>query len=258
MPWSLVVLPTITADLAAAMMTLTRLPVPASWPSGAPRSEGLWAFSFVGLLVGAIGGGVLGLGHMLGLPPGLAALAAIVATMLATGALHEDGLADFVDGVGGGRTRERKLEIMRDSRIGVYGALALGVSLLWRWSALSAIADPADAVTALIIAHTGARALMGLPLAVLAPARTDGVAASLGAPDAMNCLAVAALPALLMIWAWGWSAFPVMIVALLGVAAVTALAHHYLAGYTGDALGASQQVAEMAILAAALGTQAVR
>src|SRR5271168_821970 len=101
-------------------MLLTRLPVGRSGGSDLART--VWAFPVVGLVVGLLGGLVYWALARLGVPAFLAASWAFVAILLVTGAFHEDGLADTVDGFGGGRTRERKLEIMRDSRIGAYGA----------------------------------------------------------------------------------------------------------------------------------------
>ena len=94
---------------------------------------------------------------------------------LVTGALHEDGLADTADGFGGGDTRERKLEIMRDSRIGTYGVCALIVSLLVRADAIASLTDPVLVAPALIAAHAGARAVMPLVMFLLPAARTDGL-----------------------------------------------------------------------------------
>src|SRR5690606_40192087 len=111
----------------------------------------------------------------LGLPSGPAAALALAAAMLMTGCLHEDGLSDVADGIGGGSTRERKLEIMRDSRIGSYGTAALVISLLLRWSALAALAGPAQVFAAFIAAHCASRALPGALMHVLPPARADGL-----------------------------------------------------------------------------------
>ncbi|MBN8881520.1 MAG: adenosylcobinamide-GDP ribazoletransferase, partial [Salana multivorans] len=99
---------------------------------------------------------------------------ALAAGMAATGCLHEDGLSDVADGFGGGKTREHKLEIMRDSRIGTYGTAALGLSLLLRWSALAGLAGPVEVLAALIAAHCASRALLGAFMHLLPRARADG------------------------------------------------------------------------------------
>ena len=137
-----------------------------------------WALPVAGLLVGLLGAAVYSIAIGLGLTSGPAAMLALATTILVTGALHEDGLADTADGLGGGRTRERKLEIMRDSRIGTYGACALIISLALRWSALAAIAYPWSVAAALPVAHAAARAGVPAFMWLVPPARSDGLSAA--------------------------------------------------------------------------------
>ena len=129
----------------------------------------MWAFPVVGAVVGAIGGAVFWVCARLGMPPGVAAVWTLASMLLVTGALHEDGLADFADGLGGGRTRERKLEIMRDSRIGTFGGLALMLSLAARGTALATLAQPVRVVVALIVAAALGRGAIGVLLLTSAP-----------------------------------------------------------------------------------------
>jgi adenosylcobinamide-GDP ribazoletransferase len=229
-------------DLAAAFMLLTRLPVARSVPA---QSRGVWAYPIVGGVVGSIAASVFWLAIRLGLPPAIAAICAVGATLLTTGALHEDGLADTADGFGGGATVARKLEIMRDSRIGSFGALALIFSLGIRVVALASLADPAHAAVALIAAGVlGRGAMIGVMLA-LPPARRDGMAAALGpvpfAPAAIG-LAIACACA----------AFPhgarALLAAVLAGAFMVWLARRQIGGHTGDVLGATEQAAECAVL----------
>ena len=128
-------------DLLHALMFLTRLPVPAAARGDRPLMHTGWAFPLVGLLVGAFGGSALWLGAHSGIPLLASALIALALTAFVTGALHEDGLADLADGFGGGGTKERKIEIMRDSRVGSYGVLALvivtGIKAAWIWGGIS-------------------------------------------------------------------------------------------------------------------------
>ncbi len=233
-------------ELAGAFMLLTRLPVARLSRQEVPAADCVWAYPVVGAAVGAIGAAVFALAR-LGLPPGIAAILAIAATILATGGLHEDGLADTADGFGGGRTTERKLEIMRDSRIGSYGALALMLSLGLRITALATIAEPKAAAFALIAAGTLGRGVMLVPLWRLYPARASGLAAPLaGMTPGAACvgLAVAAAPAILV---------PTTLIAALAAAAiVTWLARRQIGGYTGDVLGATEQFAECAVFIALL------
>ncbi len=127
-------------EVNLAFSFLTRLPTRRLENlAGVRIADCIWVFPIVGLMVGACAALIFGIASDWLASPRIAALVAIAFTMLVTGALHEDGLADFADGIGGGRTRERKLEIMRDSRIGTYGALALLVSVLLRVECLADI-----------------------------------------------------------------------------------------------------------------------
>jgi adenosylcobinamide-GDP ribazoletransferase len=237
---------TLASDLAAAFMLLTRLPVAGG---AVARGAGVWAYPAVGAVIGMIGAAAYGSAARLGLPPMVAALGALAATVLATGALHEDGLADTADGFGGGSSVARKLEIMRDSRIGSFGAIALILSLGLRVAALDAMADPARVALALMAtAVLGRGAMVGMMLA-LPPARGDGMAASLGpvpAPSAAVGIAMACAPVVL----------PGGAAALAGAAVATAamiwLGRRQIGGYTGDLLGATEQAAECAALVALL------
>lgn len=246
-------------DLVGAAMVLTRLPVGAlarrGWTGG--LSGGVWAYPLVGALAGLLGGAAGALGLWLGLPGGLAAAWALAALLLLTGALHEDGLADTADGFGGGRGRARKLEIMRDSRIGSYGVLALALSLGIRGLALAAMPGPWAMVASLVVSGAlGRGAILGV-LALAPPARPDGLAALLGRPSAgllAGGLALAALPALLLL------PLPVALggILLTGLCALgmARLACRQVGGHTGDVLGACEQLAEavvLSLLAASLG-----
>lgn len=200
---------------------------------------------------------------------GLDALVVAVLTLAisvaVTGALHEDGLADTADGLFGGRTAERRLEIMKDSRIGSYGAVAIGLSLLLRASALSAILDAAGVgagVAALLSAACWSRMEGLFLLAREAPARKDGASAAVGQPTRGTVWAAVGL-SLAIVAVLGWAAsLPIAGVLLgLGLARLATmglgrLARRLIGGQTGDIVGAAQQCAEIAIylgLAIALG-----
>src|SRR6516164_7978523 len=180
-------------DLAICVAFCTRLPLASSVPiEGRDVARASWALPVAGALIGAIAAVVYWLAHRIGLPPSPAAALALAAGVAITGALHEDGLADTADGFGGGWDRERKLEIMRDSRLGTYGACALVMSLLLRWAALADLASPTLAAPALIAAHVAARAALPAFMHVVPPARTNGLSAGVGQP-ALWPAAVAAL-----------------------------------------------------------------
>src|SRR5579872_4934442 len=153
----------VVKDIGIAVSLSTIVPVgPAAPIRDGDIASASWAFPVAGLLVGLAGALVYAIAHRIGLPVEVCAMLALAATMLLTGALHEDGLADTADGLGGGKSREQKLEIMRDSRIGTFGVCALLTSIILRWSALAAISDPRSVLLTLCAVHVAARA--GLPL----------------------------------------------------------------------------------------------
>ena len=138
-------------ELKACIVFCTRLPLFRTTPiAGGAIAKAAWAFPVAGFVVGVIGAVVYALAHRIGLPAWPAAALAVAATMLVTGCLHEDGLADTADGFGGGDDREQKLAIMRDSRIGVYGVCALTISLVFRVAALASLPSAHAVVWALI------------------------------------------------------------------------------------------------------------
>ena len=231
-------------------LTRLRLPAPGDWPQDAV-ARAAWTFPVVGVALGLLGGAVALIALHLGLPPAAAALLGLGAAMLATGALHEDGLADTVDGFGGGQTREQKLQIMRDSRVGSYGVLALLIALGLRAAALTVLLGgaPAMVLGAMVAAHAVSRA--GLPAIMhgLDPARPGGLAASAGKPDLPVVQAAAVLGLLIALAGLGWWRGLAAVILGAGAMAGTAmLARRQIGGYTGDVLGAAQQAAEVAVL----------
>lgn len=234
-------------DIALCLAFYTRLPVPVSGERN--FAEAQWAAPIAGLAVGLIGGIVVFIADFLGLPATIAAALAVASTLVVTGALHEDGLSDTADGFGGGNTRERKLEIMRDSRIGTFGAAALVFSILLRWGALAALATPGLALCALIASHAAGRAMMPAFLRAVAPARTDGLAANAGAiPDVAVYLA-GAIAAVLLLLTLGFTATVLSAVALgLLFFVMRRLCERQIGGQTGDVLGAVEQLSEIAVL----------
>jgi adenosylcobinamide-GDP ribazoletransferase len=235
-------------DLATAAVFLTRLPLPVASPrhdlAGAAR-----AFPLVGIGIGLAGGFAYWLAQALGVPPTPAALLAVLTTVLLTGGLHEDGLADTADGFGGGLDRERKLAIMRDSRSGAYGLLALIFSVGLRTAALAALVLPGAATAALIAAHAGSRAALPALMRTLDPARADGLGAAAGRPETGATLWALGIGALVALAALGIGAgFWALLVAAGAVALTGALAQRQIGGYTCDVLGAAQQVGEIVML----------
>ena len=237
------------SDLRAAVMLLTRLP-----SGGRARAETDWAraarlFPLVGALVGLIGAAAFWLADGLGLPPLVSALLAVGAGLWVTGALHEDGLADLADGFGGGRGRDRKLQIMRDSRIGSFGVLALILSVGLRAAALAALAEPGLVAAALVASHAAARAPLALVMATTPLARTDGLAVATGKPSVGHAATALVLGLLLCFLAVGpGSGFWLWLAAIAAAVTLLSLARAQIGGYTGDVLGAIEQVSEAAAL----------
>jgi adenosylcobinamide-GDP ribazoletransferase len=236
------------ADLIAAFGLLTRLPLPRGI-AGASMGASVWAWPVVGVVVGLIGAAGDMLACRTGLSPWLCGLVAVLAMVVATGGFHEDGLADTADGIGGGATPEKRLLIMKDSRIGSFGALALIASLGLRVGALAQIAEPRRVVAALIIAGVFGRAAMPGVLMLSGPARPDGLAAALGPPDRPRIYAGWAIT-LVVAFALlrPHDALVIVFVTMLVAAGMAALGQQSLRGYTGDTLGATEQLAECAVL----------
>src|ERR1700681_1870560 len=160
----------VAGDLKIGMLFSTRFPLSHATPiGGADIARASWTLPLIGALIGLLGALVYWIAFHFNLPPFVGAALAIAATLAATGCLHEDGLADTFDGFGGGSGRERKLEIMRDSRIGTYGACRRVMSLVLRVGTLAGLAGPGQVALALIAAHAGARAMMPLFLALVPP-----------------------------------------------------------------------------------------
>ena len=250
---------TLGQDLAAALRFYSRLPLPARDDTAfAPPDINRIAYAvpLAGAVLGLIGALVLILAMAVKLPAFLAAVLSVAVLALATGCFHEDGLADTADGLGGGRDRAHKLAIMRDSRIGTYGALALGLSLMLRASLIAMILDRSGAWAAaatVLVAAPWSRAEGLFMLATQPAARNSGAAAAVGQPTVLTARIALGLS---LFFATGIGlAAPLPIAGLLigcalahGAAAVLSrMARRLIGGQTGDILGAAQQLAEIAI-----------
>lgn len=235
-------------DLHLAAVFLTRLPLPRLPDSLPPLASAMWAFPLVGAGLGVVGWAVLAAAEGVGLPPYASALLAVGVLLLMTGGLHEDGLADVADGCGGGATRERKLEILRDSRIGSYGVLALIVVLGLRVVALAELPRLSDAGAALVIAGAMGRAMVPLAMRLTPSARSDGLGAGAGVPGGGMVLLTLAIALGLALWLLPGTAAAALMTALGGTLAVTLFAWRQLGGYTGDVLGTVAVVAEVSVL----------
>ncbi len=245
-------------ETARAISFLSRLPVPNRYfrDHDGSLSKTAAAFPLAGFLITLPSACVLALALTFAAPPAIAALLALAVQVMVTGALHEDGLCDTADGLGGGHDREKALAIMKDSRIGTYGALALILSIALRTTALATLCvlgTAAPAIVAWLAAASVSRALMVWHWSMLPTARTDGVASRAGAPDKPIANLALALGGGLSI-ALGWLALPlapllfaVLVAGILGYG-FTAHIRQRLGGQTGDTIGACQQIAEIGFL----------
>ncbi|WP_034997052.1 adenosylcobinamide-GDP ribazoletransferase [Beijerinckia mobilis] len=251
-------------DVAFCLRFYTRLPVPAlpgeydphGLESGFGRlKRAVRALPAAGAVVGALGGFVLLAAGGFGLGPWLAAPLSILAMILMTGGLHEDGLADCADGFGGGRDVARKLEIMRDSRLGSYGVLALILAVWLRIASLATLAETSLglAVTVLIASAALSRTLALIPLLFLPPARSEGSGFSVGRPHYLAVLRAFALSGCLgFLPLFGGAGFfrclGVLFLGFIASCFVAFTARAQIRGQTGDVAGATQQVVEIVCL----------
>lgn len=240
-------------DIMTAARFLTRLPLGRFGYGGQADMSALAgasrAFPIIGAAIGLGVGIVYYVLAELGVPTLAAGFAAVGAGILATGALHEDGLADTADGFGGGATREDKLEIMRDSRIGTYGVLALVASVGIRGAALGAFDDGGEALVALIAAGALSRGALPVIMTLGEPARADGLAASVGRPENWTAGIAAILGIALALLVLGPKAgFFALVGAVVAAALAAWIAQRQIEGHTGDTLGAAQQSVEATVL----------
>jgi adenosylcobinamide-GDP ribazoletransferase len=241
------------SDPACALGLLTRLPVPVTTATRGARAA--WAWPLAGAVLGGLAGLTGAAALSLGLPAPVAALLALGALVMLGGGLHEDGLADAADGLWGGWSPERRLEIMRDSRIGSYGVMALVLSLGLRAVALALIFETGAgaAAAALIVAAMLSRAAMAGVMAALPPARADGLARDQGRPPAATVALAAALAIAAAALLAGATGLLAAAAAALVASGVARLARARIGGQTGDILGMAQQLAEIAALLCLIG-----
>ncbi len=242
--------------LRSAAGFLTVLPVaPAAATGAVPSQAGgflsgamAW-FPVVGAAIGATAGGALLLADGLGAGAAVAIVAAVAAPVALTGALHEDGLADVADGFGGGWSREDKLRILSDSRIGAFGVVTLILAFAGRFAALADLGDGVAAVMVLIAAATLSRAVIPAVARFTPSARPQGLAGAAGRPSAAQvgiALGSGALIVALLLPAP--AALAAVAVAISAAAGIAILATRQIGGHTGDVLGATQVAAEVVVL----------
>jgi adenosylcobinamide-GDP ribazoletransferase len=249
------------AELIGALTFLTRLPVPfARTVAHAPMHSAMRMYAPAGAMIGAVTGMMLYALHWLGLPALLAAAIVLAISLILTGALHEDGLADTADGFGGGKHREHRLEIMRDSRIGTYGTLALFIAGAAKLACFVELQSMPFWTSVAVTAAAGAfsRALMVDLLWATKPARSDGLSHMVGRPSRSTALISVMLGAVAVLAAGftfdavsGVYALPV---ALVVTGAIRSMAMRLIGGQTGDVCGAVQVLSEIAVLSVFVST----
>jgi adenosylcobinamide-GDP ribazoletransferase len=246
------------ADFYFCLGFFTRLPFPS--PASGSEPSSLVTFSravrmlpVAGGLVGALAAIAMAAASRFGFPPPLAAPLAICSLVLLGGAMHEDGLADCADGFFGGATRERKLEIMRESQLGTFGAVALVLSLYLRAASLALIADESQGLACAVLIGAAAlsRAALLMPLALLPPARENGAGFAAGEPEraalaVAGCLAVVFALAPVVAGAYLARSLAGIAAATGAAYAIVLLARKQIGGQTGDVAGAAQQLSEIA------------
>lgn len=235
-------------ELYTVLVFFTRLKLPAG--EVVQLADAARAFSVAGVVVGGIAAVVLVLGAAAGLHPLVSSLLALGAGMIVSGAMHEDGLADTADSLGVIGS-EKKLTVMNDSSIGTYGVLALVVNVGLKAGLLAGMATPGIAALSLLAAAVLGRGGLPLMMATMKPARDSGLGFGAGIPtrgDAVISALVGVLLAVLFVGPLG--ALVATVAAGLGIWLVGYNARHQLGGFSGDVLGAGEQVAELFVLLA--------
>lgn len=233
-------------DLPAALGLLTRLPVVVNGKRATARgAAAAWAFPLVGVILGVIAAAIVPFLLWVGLPGGIVAGLILALFVMMTGAMHEDGLADTADGLWGGWDRTRRLEIMKDSHIGVYGVCVIVLSLLLRWLALVVIVSVGAYWVALVAVAALSRTSMVVLMATMPNARDGGLSKSVGRPPTGTTWLAITIGAAFAVLC-GYAALILVAVATTTVCGLIARAK--IGGQTGDILGATQQINEIALL----------
>ena len=243
-------------DCAAAFLLLSRIPV--TWhrfPEDRPPdfTSSLWAFPVVGLVIGAVAGGTLALTEIAMLPPLVSAAVGLLVLALLSGAMHEDGLADMADGFGGGRDVESKIRIMHDSRIGSYGVMALILSSAARLGLLMACLDAFDGLQLVMFIAFIQAASRFQPVAQLSAFSISphaSLAHLTGQPGTLRLIAGALIWLLPLAWLIGITTTLMMAVPVVALTLwIGSLAMRQIKGLTGDVMGATTIIGEIALLA---------
>ncbi len=233
-------------DFLIALIFLTRLPLTLNLQfSMSAVGSASRAFALVGVVVGGISGGVFYLAAAANLPLLICAFLAIGAQILLTGALHEDAIGDVADGFGGGADKQKKMDIMRDSRVGTYAVVTLIVLIGIKASSLAALGLAFTGFAVIVSAAVCSRGLMACAMHVLPAARKDGLGASAGKPAVSAALWSLAIALIVPIAALGpFMGSAAVAAAMAGACIMGVIAQRQIGGQTGDVLGSVQQISE--------------
>jgi adenosylcobinamide-GDP ribazoletransferase len=244
------------AELVVSLRFLTRLAIPFSRTIDPPAlPQAMRLFGVAGAIIGAASGAVLLGLHALHLPNLMAGAFTCLFSALITGALHEDGLADSADGLFGGKTREQRLDIMRDSRIGSFGAIALGIAIMSRVGAYDVLIrlQPLDMIMIMAAVASFSRAMVVDMMWATRAARSDGLSVLAGRPGRNGALFALACGAALTLFAGYHLHNESGLVALVAAGLITGLMRRVtmrlIGGQTGDVCGAVQVLCEIVMLA---------
>ena len=244
--------PALISDISAAFSLLTHLPIPVDHELAGKRAAyATWAYPLVGASLGLLAGLIGCTLYWFGAPSHIAALVSLISLVIFSGGLHEDGLADCADGFGGAYEKNHRLEIMKDSRIGAFGAIALILLLIGRTETMGALISNAF-IPALIAVGATSRLTMVLAMYAMTNARGSGLASTVGKPPETSLIIAIITTLLLCFLMIGWSGIFVFGWAIIAASVMGFIAYRSIGGYTGDVLGAMQQCAELAALAAAI------
>ncbi|MDO5663820.1 MAG: adenosylcobinamide-GDP ribazoletransferase [Bacteroidia bacterium] len=236
-----------------ALQFYSRIPVGKIDYSEENLTQSLRFFPLVGIIVGAVGAIIFILSNLV-FPQSVSVVATIISMVAITGALHEDGVSDFFDGFGGGYTKERILEIMKDSYVGAYGVIALIFLFLAKFALLLSI-ETAQLPVALIAAHASSRFMAVLLVKSSTYARMEQSKSShsrnpLSHTTFITALVLSALPLFLVSWVVAVSAIVVYLIIFF---ALKRYVDKKIGGFTGDILGTMQQFCEIAFYATYVG-----
>ena len=242
------------SDILIALSLLTRIPININHQEVGERvRQATWAYPLVGALIGAIAAVVANITNFFGLRSSICAILALMTMVIISGGMHEDGLSDAADGLWGGKDKASILKIMRDSRIGSFGAIALTLVIIGRYASINDLINIEALFWPLVAAGAISRVPMIGAMVFMQNARKDGLSVSVGKPPQLSLILAAGIGTSACLISAGILGLLAVFCAFLGALPILYAAHKKLGGQTGDILGASQQIAELMALASLAG-----